>query len=178
MASSEDRKSKQQKNTRKSPMMHLLAGGSAGLVESTCCHPLDTIKTRMQLRASAGSQFGLFKTAYRIVSNESFFALYKGLSAVVAGIVPKMMVRFTSFEMYKDYLRGNSQQEALPKSKILLAGLGSGVTEAILVVTPAEVCKIRMQVIFLRSSILNISLRIRKINVLDILCRNVCIFGN
>ena len=27
-----------------------------------------------------------------------------------------------------------------------MAGLGSGVTEAILVVTPAEVCKIRLQV--------------------------------
>jgi len=27
-----------------------------------------------------------------------------------------------------------------------LAGLGSGVTEAVLVVTPAEVCKIRLQV--------------------------------
>lgn len=31
---------------------------------------------------------------------------------------------------------------------IFLAGLGSGVTEAVLVVTPAEVCKIRMQAQF------------------------------
>lgn len=31
---------------------------------------------------------------------------------------------------------------------IFLAGLGSGVTEAIAVVTPAEVCKIRMQAQF------------------------------
>ena len=32
---------------------------------------------------------------------------------------------------------------------VFLAGLGSGVTEAVLVVTPAEVCKIRMQSQFL-----------------------------
>lgn len=31
---------------------------------------------------------------------------------------------------------------------IFLAGLGSGVTEAVVVVTPAEVCKIRMQAQF------------------------------
>ena len=38
------------KAKKKSPMMHLVAGGTAGFVESSICHPLDTIKTRMQLR--------------------------------------------------------------------------------------------------------------------------------
>ena len=33
--------------------MHLVAGGTAGFVESSVCHPLDTIKTRMQLRRQA-----------------------------------------------------------------------------------------------------------------------------
>jgi hypothetical protein len=28
------------------PMFHLVAGGCAGFVESSVCHPLDTIKTR------------------------------------------------------------------------------------------------------------------------------------
>jgi len=35
---------------KKHPGLQLVAGGSAGLVESSICHPLDTIKTRMQLR--------------------------------------------------------------------------------------------------------------------------------
>jgi hypothetical protein len=36
---------------KKKPVSHtLLAGGTAGFVESSICHPLDTIKTRMQLR--------------------------------------------------------------------------------------------------------------------------------
>ncbi|CAM9911735.1 unnamed protein product [Heterosigma akashiwo] len=137
---------------KKHPLMHLIAGGSAGLVESTCCHPLDTIKTRMQLTATTnhyttaagGSTIGPLQTATRIVANEGLFSLYKGLTAVWAGIIPKMMTRFTSFEMYKDFLR-ETPDENLSKGKVLLAGLGSGVTEAILVVTPAEVCKIRMQ---------------------------------
>lgn len=36
---------------KKKPISHtLLAGGTSGFVESSICHPLDTIKTRMQLR--------------------------------------------------------------------------------------------------------------------------------
>ena len=37
----------------KHPMMHLDAGGTAGFVESSVCHPRDTINTRMQLRRQA-----------------------------------------------------------------------------------------------------------------------------
>ena len=98
------------------------------------------------------------------------------------GIIPKMAVRFSSFEAYKEVLqdsRGkvrspwlrpflpttpqlttplthdvNLDTRRLPlrsghqvsQSAIFLAGLGSGVTEAVMVVTPAEVCKIRLQV--------------------------------
>lgn len=93
---------------KKNPLMHLVAGGIAGVVESSCCHPLDTIKTRMQLRTKAGSKRGPIATATRIVRNEGFFALYKGLSAVMAGIAPKMAVRFTSFEAYKGWLGANN----------------------------------------------------------------------
>lgn len=208
------------KDDKKNPFMHLIAGGAAGLVESSVCHPLDTIKTRMQLRkntvdatkiknslvepalrikhslqepfsrpeptlTSSGeailtrghvhepgfvgkkvtaefvsahakvviqptsrgtvqASLGPFGTAKRIVQREGFFALYKGLSAVYTGIIPKMAIRFVSFEQYKDLL---ALYSALGKttSATFTAGLLSGLTEAVLVVTPAEVCKIRMQ---------------------------------
>lgn len=36
----------------KTPLaIHLIAGGGAGFVEALACHPLDTIKVRMQLQA-------------------------------------------------------------------------------------------------------------------------------
>lgn len=35
-------------------MMNLVAGGGAGAMESMICHPLDTIKTRLQLQRSVG----------------------------------------------------------------------------------------------------------------------------
>jgi Mitochondrial carrier protein len=38
------------KKMNKNPLMHLVVGGAAGLVESLVCYLLDTIKTRMQLQ--------------------------------------------------------------------------------------------------------------------------------
>ena len=39
-----------------------------------------------------------------IVRRETPLALYKGLGAVLSGIVPKMAIRFASFERYKAWL--------------------------------------------------------------------------
>lgn len=202
---------------KKHPGLHLVAGGAAGLVESSICHPLDTIKTRMQLRRqqstieavrarsslhepgmtrsmSSMSSFaeprltqlhstskepsgikaavnsimgrpavsllntrtgpvtatlGPIGTARRIIQREGFFSLYKGLSAVYTGIIPKMAIRFVSFEQYREALQkiaGPPTSGAEYSASVnFTAGLASGLTEAIMVVTPAEVCKIRMQ---------------------------------
>ena len=48
-----------QKQKKKKPLGHtLLAGGVAGFVESSICHPLDTVKTRMQLRENHVESLG------------------------------------------------------------------------------------------------------------------------
>jgi len=79
----------------------------------------------------------------RIARKEGVLALYKGLGAVVSGIVPKMAIRFTSFEMYKELMADKNGKVAM--SKVFLAGLGAGVSEAVMVVTPMDVVKIRLQ---------------------------------
>lgn len=134
---------------KKTPIgVHLLAGGGAGLSEALVCHPLDTIKVRMQLsrsgRGTGGKGRGFIATGRSIVAKESPLGLYKGLGAVVTGIVPKMAIRFASFEAYKDLLK-NKDTGKVSSSSIFLAGLGAGVTEAVIVVGPMEVVKIRLQ---------------------------------
>lgn len=42
------------------------------------------------------------------MQRETPLALYKGLGAVLSGIVPKMAIRFASFEAYKDWLADKS----------------------------------------------------------------------
>ncbi|TKX27339.1 putative mitochondrial carrier protein 1 [Elsinoe australis] len=126
---------------------NLIAGGGAGMMEALACHPLDTIKVRMQLsrraRAPGAKRRGFIKTGVEIVKRETPLGLYKGLGAVVTGIVPKMAIRFTSYEWYKQLLA--SSDGSVSSRGTFLAGLAAGVTEAVAVVTPMEVIKIRLQ---------------------------------
>ncbi|PLN81241.1 tricarboxylate carrier protein [Aspergillus taichungensis] len=129
-----------------SPAVNLIAGGGAGMMEALVCHPLDTIKVRMQLsrRAAAGKPLGFVATGVNIVKKETALGLYKGLGAVLGGIIPKMAIRFTSYEYYKQLL-ANKETGAVSSKGTFLAGLAAGVTEAVAVVNPMEVVKIRLQ---------------------------------
>ncbi|KAF7563953.1 hypothetical protein G7046_g133 [Stylonectria norvegica] len=127
---------------------NLIAGGGAGMMEALACHPLDTIKVRMQLsrraRVPGAPKRGFIKTGMEIVKRETPLGLYKGLGAVLTGIVPKMAIRFTSFEKYKQFL-ADKETGVVSGQAIFFAGLAAGVTEAVAVVTPMEVIKIRLQ---------------------------------
>ncbi|KAM7183932.1 Mitochondrial carrier domain containing protein [Rhypophila sp. PSN 637] len=127
---------------------NLIAGGGAGMMEALVCHPLDTIKVRMQLsrrgRQPGMAKRGFIRTGVEIVKKETPLGLYKGLGAVMTGIVPKMAIRFTSFEWYKQLL-ANKETHVVSGQALFFAGLAAGVTEAVAVVTPMEVIKIRLQ---------------------------------
>ncbi|ABN66822.1 mitochondrial succinate-fumarate transporter [Scheffersomyces stipitis CBS 6054] len=122
----------------------LVAGGTAGLFEALCCHPLDTIKVRMQLYRKSGKKPpGFVSTGINIARKEGFFSLYKGLGAVVIGIVPKMGIRFQSYEFYRSLLY--APDGSITTAQTFVAGVGAGITEAVMVVNPMEVVKIRLQ---------------------------------
>ncbi len=87
---------------------------------------------------------GFLATGASIVQRETPLGLYKGLGAVMTGIVPKMAIRFSSFEWYKQLL-ADKRTGAVSGPATFAAGLASGVTEAVAVVTPMEVLKIRLQ---------------------------------
>lgn len=118
------------------------------MMEALVCHPLDTIKVRMQLsrraRQPGAPKRGFIRTGTEIVRRETPLGLYKGLGAVLTGIVPKMAIRFTSFEAYKQML-ADPETKTVSGQATFLAGLAAGVTEAVAVVTPMEVVKIRLQ---------------------------------
>lgn len=117
------------------------------MMEALVCHPLDTIKVRMQLsrrqRTAGAKRRGFLRTGIEITKKETPLGLYKGLGAVLTGIIPKMAIRFTSYEWYKQMLAQRSGN--ISGSANFFAGLMAGVTEAVAVVTPMEVVKIRLQ---------------------------------
>ncbi|KAI9889079.1 MAG: hypothetical protein M1814_005803 [Vezdaea aestivalis] len=126
---------------------NFVAGGGAGMMEALVCHPLDTIKVRMQLRRRSvkpGMRKGFWQTGKSIWQRETPMALYKGLGAVLTGIIPKMAIRFTAFERFKEMGAGPETGEVSGQVRFF-AGLAAGVTEAVAVVNPMEVVKIRLQ---------------------------------
>lgn len=52
-------------------------------------------------------------------------AFYRGLGAVLLGIVPKMAIRFTSFETYKTILK-RPDEKALTSGRLILGRLRTG----------------------------------------------------
>lgn len=58
-------------------------------------------------------------TGKEIITRETPLGLYKGLGAVVTGIVPKMAIRFTSYDWYKQTLSSNSAGAASGQATFL-----------------------------------------------------------
>ncbi|XP_043372897.1 mitochondrial 2-oxodicarboxylate carrier isoform X10 [Dermochelys coriacea] len=86
------------------------------LVEICLMHPLDVVKTR-------------------------WFGFYKGILPPIMAETPKRAVKFFTFEQYKKLLGHASLSPGLT---FAVAGLGSGLTEAV-VVNPFEVVKVSLQ---------------------------------
>jgi hypothetical protein len=64
----------------------LLCGSISGMVGVIAGHPLDTIKCRMQLATQEYK--GLTSAFIKIVQEEKFFALYKGIVPPLLSQVP------------------------------------------------------------------------------------------
>ncbi|XP_008267729.1 mitochondrial 2-oxodicarboxylate carrier isoform X1 [Oryctolagus cuniculus] len=122
----------------------IVAGGSAGLVEICLMHPLDVVKTRFQIQrctTDPNSYKSLGDSFRMIFRTEGLFGFYKGILPPILAETPKRAVKFFTFEQYKKLLGYVSLSPAVT---FAIAGLGSGLTEAI-VVNPFEVVKVGLQ---------------------------------
>ncbi|XP_055613255.1 putative tricarboxylate transport protein, mitochondrial [Uranotaenia lowii] len=121
----------------------IVAGGITGGIEICITFPTEYVKTQLQLdEKGATKQYnGIMDCVKKTVKNNGFFGLYRGLSVLLYGSIPKSAVRFGAFETFKEQLMDSNGQ--LSTSGKLLAGLGAGVAEAILAVTPMETVKVK-----------------------------------
>ena len=119
----------------------IIAGGITGGIEICITYPTEYIKTQLQLDEKAGKYKGIADCAKQTVHQNGIRGLYRGLSVLVYGSIPKSAVRFGSFEQFKKSMvdeKGN-----LSPASRLLCGLGAGVSEAIFAVTPMETVKVK-----------------------------------
>jgi len=125
-------------------LVNLAAGGSAGFTEICMMHPLDVVKTRLQLQKAGGSAAdphyytSVLDCLRKTARSEGATALYKGVLPPICAETPKRALKFLTFNLYKDAI-GTETVMAYT-----VAGLGSGVTEAVLI-NPFEVVKVAQQ---------------------------------
>jgi len=119
----------------------IVAGGITGGIEICITYPTEYIKTQLQLDEKVGKYKGIGDCAKQTVQQNGIRGLYRGLSVLVYGSIPKSAVRFGSFEKFKSILADDKGN--LSGGNRLLCGLGAGVSEAIFAVTPMETVKVK-----------------------------------
>ena len=67
---------------------------------STSAMPMPPTPSPHQTDLFQQKRRGFIATGAQIVKRETPLGLYKGLGAVCTGIIPKMAIRFTSYEWY------------------------------------------------------------------------------
>ncbi|XP_068560221.1 tricarboxylate transport protein B, mitochondrial [Cebidichthys violaceus] len=120
-----------------------LAGGIAGGIEICITFPTEYVKTQLQLdeKANPPKYRGIGDCVRQTVQGHGVKGLYRGLSSLVYGSIPKSAVRFGVFEFLSNHARDESGR--LDSTRGLLCGLGAGILEAILVVCPMETVKVK-----------------------------------
>mmetsp|Transcript_31908 Transcript_31908/g.48941 ORF Transcript_31908/g.48941 Transcript_31908/m.48941 type:complete len:292 (+) Transcript_31908:109-984(+) len=128
---------------KKNVLLPMGAGCVAGGIEATCVWPMEFIKTQLQLQSKAkGAKLpytGMIGGLKYTVQTTGFFSLYRGLAPTLLGSIPKAGIRFGLNAVIKDNLR--DKQGNLTMGKQFLAGLGAGVSEALIIVAPVETVK-------------------------------------
>ncbi|KAI0920260.1 hypothetical protein AcW1_002054 [Taiwanofungus camphoratus] len=124
---------------KEKPLHSLIAGTTAGAVEAFVTYPTEFVKTRSQFSGKRESPLVIIRET---LQTKGVSGLYSGCGALVVGNSIKAGVRFVSYDHFKYLLADSEGKVSAPRS--LLAGLGAGMMEAILAVTPSETIKTKL----------------------------------
>lgn len=123
------------------PFNSFIAGALAGAVEGTITYPFEFAKTRLQLRdKNVKSSRNPLVLIYHTARTQGISALYVGCPAFIVGNTTKAGVRFLGYGAIQNLLRDpHTGQLSGPRG--VLAGLGAGLLESVVAVTPFEALK-------------------------------------
>ena len=112
-----------------------------GGIEATAVWPMEFIKTQLQLQSKIkGAPYnGMISGIKYYVNTTGFFSLYRGLAPTLVGSMPKAGIRFGLNSLIKENMRDKDGK--LTPGKNFVAGLGAGVSEALIIVAPVETVK-------------------------------------
>ncbi|KAI9849491.1 MAG: Mitochondrial 2-oxodicarboxylate carrier 2 [Sclerophora amabilis] len=124
------------------------AGAVAGVSEILVMYPLDVVKTRVQLQQGKGAgeegYNGMVDCFRKIIKNEGFSRLYRGITAPILMEAPKRATKFAANDEWGKVYRKFFDAPQMTQSLSVLTGASAGATESFVVV-PFELIKIRLQ---------------------------------
>lgn len=132
----------------------ILAGALTGGLEAIIMYPTEYVKTHLQLQDKKNPRYhGMIDCYRQTVRENGFLGLYRGVTPLVIGSIPKQASRWGSYECscsgmleLKRYLFGISSQQRLTKKDLTMAeisvcGFIAGSVEALVAVVPTETVK-------------------------------------
>lgn len=126
------------------PFIYQFASGAiAGVSEILVMYPLDMVKTRQQL-ATTSDYNGTIRCLRKIVAEEGFSRLYKGITAPILMEAPKRATKFAANDEWGKFYRKQFGVAEMNQSLAVLTGATAGATESFVVV-PFELIKIKLQ---------------------------------
>ncbi|MCJ1483573.1 hypothetical protein MMC06_003741 [Schaereria dolodes] len=124
------------------------AGAVAGVSEILTMYPLDVVKTRVQLQQGKNlgeeGYNGMIDCFSKIIKNEGFSRLYRGITAPILMEAPKRATKFAANDEWGKVYRNVLGASKMDQKLSILTGASAGATEAFVVV-PFELVKIRLQ---------------------------------
>jgi solute carrier family 25 iron transporter 28/37 len=128
--------------------VHLSAGALAGMAEHVVMFPVDSVKTRLQSLCpcpETSCPTPIHGVA-SMMKREGWLKPLRGVNAVAAGAMPAHALYFTVYEKFKNFLTGNTYGH-WNTLNYGIAGVFATVLHD-LVMTPADVVKQRMQMLY------------------------------
>eukprot|EP00442_Polarella_glacialis_P012068 CAMPEP_0115152384 /NCGR_PEP_ID=MMETSP0227-20121206/66132_1 /TAXON_ID=89957 /ORGANISM="Polarella glacialis, Strain CCMP 1383" /LENGTH=259 /DNA_ID=CAMNT_0002562989 /DNA_START=51 /DNA_END=830 /DNA_ORIENTATION=- len=121
----------------------VVKGFATGGTMVVLSYPLEYVKTQMQLQSKTAPQYtGMADCAKQTISKHGFAGLYKGASVRVVGAGCQQMCRWGAYTKISSFFREDSGKISVIGNT--LSGMGAGVCEAIIAVTPVETIKTRV----------------------------------
>lgn len=123
---------------------NFMFGCVSGAVGAFAVYPIDLVKTRMQNQRAGEIMYANSLDCYsKVLKNEGFFGLYRGLLPQLCGVSPEKAIKLTM----NDFMRGALKQSdgSLSIQSEIISGGMAGASQVIFT-NPIEVIKIRLQI--------------------------------
>ncbi|CAI2173767.1 9317_t:CDS:2 [Funneliformis geosporum] len=95
--------------------------------------------------ASNYDGIGILRSFAKIAKKEGFVALYRGTLPVMCIVVPRVSLQYTGLAMFKPIFDRMEGKFIPPGSASAFTGICTGIMQAVTLVTPLELVKIRQQ---------------------------------